>query len=583
MSSGAVVTTPVPPSTSTSKITPNFHPYAIKTTTTGLLTRSNSTSQNVHVSRHYYVPPSPTRKHEETGVHQPQTLQHSRRTHRLSKSLSGVDSFESPPKRPLPTPPPHPSFLPSYESSADPDQWATPKRSKCADNLSSALTDLELAPVRFEDLPANPKLWTPAQLSSYLTTALRVRSGETMSLPLPVARDIATLVKQSKINGRLFLRLCEQDLDQMGVNKLWKDALLTSSRNLRRNVLKGKIWGPSAEGDPDDDLFADMSNSSTSSLESLHNFTDGDNPGPHYIRPYRRHRNNRVRGMVESLERSGSFSSDSSFSELAERSAFIAQYDANQGVVSESLVEAPPHSSEPPELTVEELLEAEGEKMSSSWGARAWEELDDKPGITVKKLIQEVSNSEDVNPDTTITIIESQSRDGSNGRKPRDEKRIVTAIFSPSTSGLIQTPELNPSKSKREEALEGQVKSTTAMLEEYKRRLEEVERKVSHMAEVEVRLTQKIEKADKENKELQEMVLEAERKAAQSQPDRPPNSHAVVGQRGPVAARRKKMIENMDPQSISALSQYVLLVGMGVCAVVFRVVLKKVVGKGLKM
>ena len=211
MSSGAVVTTPVPPSTSTSKITPNLHPYAIKTTTTGLLTRSNSTSQNIHVSRHYYVPPSPTKKHE---VQQPQTPQPSRRTHRLSKSLSGVDSFKSPNKRPLPTPPPHPSILPSYEPSANLDQWTTPKMSKRANTLSSSLSDLDLTPVRFEDLPANPKLWTPAQLSSYLTTALRVRSGEMMSLPLPVARDIATLVKESKINGRLFLRLCEQDLDQ---------------------------------------------------------------------------------------------------------------------------------------------------------------------------------------------------------------------------------------------------------------------------------------------------------------------------------------------------------------------------------
>lgn len=411
----------------------------------------------------------------------------------------------------------------------------------------------------------------------------------------------------------------------MGVNKLWKDALLTSSRNLRRNVLKGKIWGPPAEGDPDDDLFADMSNSSTSSVESLHNLTDGDNPGPHYIRSYRRYRNNRVRGMVESFERSGSFSSDSSFSELAERNAFIAQYDANQDAVSGGPVEAPSHSSEPPaplslpppppatdspsmspskrplpqipvhpslrelpaeELTVEELLEAEGEEMSSSWGARAWEELDNKPGVTVKKLIQDAPHFDNINPDTTIsslsTVIESQSREGSNSRKLRDEKRIVTAIFSPSTSGLIQAAELDPFKTKREEELEGQVKSTTVMLEEYKRRLEAVERKVSHMTDVEVRLTQKIEKADKENKELQERVLEAERKAAQSQPDHSSRPRAVVDQRGSVAARRKKVIENMDPQSISALSQYVLLVGMGVCAVVFRVVLKKVIGKGLK-
>ena len=121
------------------------------------------------------------------------------------------------------------------------------------------------------------------------------------------------------------------------------------------------------------------------------------------------------------------------------------------------------------------------------------------------------------------------------------------------------------------------------MLEEYKKRLEEVERKVSHMAEVEVRLNQKIEKADQENKELQEKVREARRMATQPQPRRSSGSHTVVDPRLSVAAaRRKRVLENMDPQSISALSQYVLLVGIGVCAVMFRVVLKKVIGKGLK-
>ena len=209
-----MVATPVPPSVSASKITPNLHPYAIKTTSTGLLTRSNSTSQNTHVSRHYYVPPSPTaRERGETG-HSPHVPSPSRRTHRLSKSLSGVDSFEAPNNRPLPTPPPHLSTLPSYRPSASPEKWVTPKRSKRADTLPSTVPDLDITPVKLEDLPTNPKLWTPSQLSSYLTTALRVRSGEAMSLPLPVARDIATFVKESRINGRLFLRLCEQDLDQ---------------------------------------------------------------------------------------------------------------------------------------------------------------------------------------------------------------------------------------------------------------------------------------------------------------------------------------------------------------------------------
>ena len=415
----------------------------------------------------------------------------------------------------------------------------------------------------------------------------------------------------------------------MGVNKLWKDALLTSSRNLRRNVLKGKIWGSPTERDPDDDLFTNASNSPTSSLESLHNVTDGDGPGPHYIRPYRRYRNGRVRGMVESFERSGSLSSDSSFSELAERNAFIAQYDADQDAISQSPVEALSHFPElsapsplplPPaaespsrspnkrplpqipvhpslrelpveEPTVEELIEAEGEELGSSWGARAWEEFDHKPGITVKRLIRDAAHSDDVNPDTTIsglsTIVESLSREGSNSKKLRDERRVVTAIFSPAPSssqvlGLIQAPELALSRSTREEELEDQVKTTTLILEEYKKRLEEVERKVSHMTEVEVRLTRKIEKADQENKELQEKFREAERTATQPQSDHSSRPHAVDDRRASTVARRKRETNSIDPQSISALSQYVFLVGMGVCAVVFRVVLKKVIGKGLK-
>ena len=213
MSSGAAVTTLVPPSVSASKITPNPHPYAIKTTSTGLLTRSNSSSQNIHVSRHYYVPPSPTVKKNEELVRPLRIPPSSRKTHRLSRSLSGVDSFE-PPKRPLPAPPPHPSTLPSCEPSASPEQWVTPKRPKRTETPPLIIPDPDITPVKLEDLPTNPKLWTPSQLSSYLTTALRVRSGEAMSLPLPVARDIATFVKESKISGRLFLRLCEQDLDQ---------------------------------------------------------------------------------------------------------------------------------------------------------------------------------------------------------------------------------------------------------------------------------------------------------------------------------------------------------------------------------
>ena len=35
---------------------------------------------------------------------------------------------------------------------------------------------------------------------------------------------------------------------RLGMNKKWRDALLVAARNLRQNVLKGRIWG--ADGSP---------------------------------------------------------------------------------------------------------------------------------------------------------------------------------------------------------------------------------------------------------------------------------------------------------------------------------------------
>lgn len=70
------------------------------------------------------------------------------------------------------------------------------------------------APVTVEDLPSNPRAWTTAQLASYLITALRIRSGKSLPIPLPVTRDIAAFVKDARLTGRTFLRLSEQDLEQ---------------------------------------------------------------------------------------------------------------------------------------------------------------------------------------------------------------------------------------------------------------------------------------------------------------------------------------------------------------------------------
>ncbi|KAF9499954.1 hypothetical protein BDN71DRAFT_1502447 [Pleurotus eryngii] len=281
---------------------PNPHPYAIKTTSTALLSRSNSSSQSARPI-HSYIPspsPSPTRSRPS----QRQYGYSHGSGHRYSRSLTG----DSP--RPLPVPPsPSPT-----------------KQLYTSGHGHSPSFDV--------DLPANPKLWTPSQLATYLATALRVRSGESLQLPAPVARDIAAFVKTSKITGKEFLRFNEQDLNDYGINQLWSTALFAASRTLRQNVLKGRIWGfgnndfngPSSNDPPFGEHVQYDSASSTSSLDIDRSHSDNDffdttfqSNAKHPlddVTPVKRARkgrvsvgklrNGRVKGMVETFERSGS-------------------------------------------------------------------------------------------------------------------------------------------------------------------------------------------------------------------------------------------------------------------------------------
>jgi hypothetical protein len=71
-----------------------------------------------------------------------------------------------------------------------------------------------IAPDPLEDLPSNPKHWTPPQLAAYLSTALRVRStGAQSQLPGPVVQDIAKFVGEHRIAGKAFLRFGEGDFE----------------------------------------------------------------------------------------------------------------------------------------------------------------------------------------------------------------------------------------------------------------------------------------------------------------------------------------------------------------------------------
>ncbi|KAF8885456.1 hypothetical protein BD779DRAFT_1801307 [Infundibulicybe gibba] len=204
--------------------TKNAHPYAIKTTSTAVLSGGSSGSHSF--SSHSYVPPSPSPSPSRSTMGLPK----SGSRHRYSRSLT------SDLPRPLPAPPSYPSPSPTRRSEFE---TPPPGRTKRADTLPSFLPPTPLA---VEELPPNPKVWTPSQLSSYLSRALR------------------PFVRKSKITGRIFLRFEEDDLEKYDINKPWRTALLAASRTLRQNILQGQIWGfppQDAEHDEDGHQIAD--------------------------------------------------------------------------------------------------------------------------------------------------------------------------------------------------------------------------------------------------------------------------------------------------------------------------------------
>ncbi|KAF5339659.1 hypothetical protein D9758_015605 [Tetrapyrgos nigripes] len=223
------------------QLKPNAHPYAIKTTSTGILSRSNSTTSNYQrETRHSYVPTSPVAG---SPIRHPRQRPAGQGHRKSSASFSGSES-----PRPLPTPPPSavdgiPSTPPPrvrpFPHRTDPFAGVDSHNSFGGDDLSWIRRPVPIAPTSatnsaadLADLPPNPKLWTPSQLSAYLTTALRVRSGvkkkasvdsfnveasgdgEDLKLPVRVAQDIAAFVRDKKINGRVFLRWEEGDLEK---------------------------------------------------------------------------------------------------------------------------------------------------------------------------------------------------------------------------------------------------------------------------------------------------------------------------------------------------------------------------------
>ena len=262
----------------------------------------------------------------------------------------------------------------------------------------------------------------------------------------------------------------------LGMNKKWRDALLTAARNLRQNVLKGRIWGgadgspatsPSPQSASPPKLFSNPElNSSSSSIESsasLSGEDDSSQSGAALGRSKaRRYRNGRVRGMIESFERSGSFSSDGGFEDgegPAEERVNLRRWARQEAqLTGQRVLESPSPSRRRPlpvppspsgshssrlvadeEPTVEALL-AEMAREQPMTGARAWEEMDLAPGVTVKRVpemqapvpIRLEAVPETIGHKTVTGLGSGRSSGGSS--KGKNERRVVTAIFAPSSS-----------------------------------------------------------------------------------------------------------------------------------------------------
>lgn len=436
----------------------------------------------------------------------------------------------------------------------------------------------------------------------------------------------------------------------MSTDVSWHDALLAASRNLRQNVLKGRIWG-AGQDSPQSGAFTPAlpsqsfsplydSYSSASSAET----TDEEDLGLSKRRKVR----GRVRGLVDSFERSGSFSSASDMDDedapqpsrstvkkwldvkiVPEEAAVLSptsptEHSIELDVPLEKPVVEEPAEEEP---SVEALL---AETETKSVGARAWEDFDMDAGITVKRVAEPTAN-DDAQRVVNLTAdpnkkVHSMPRNTPVKRK--QERRVVTAVFAPASDksaspvnlssvesavvrdqAVLAAVENTPQDKDTLALLMAELKETRTVVEELQQRLHEVESKNSELEKFVAVQEQELTKSrDVATAEVQASTSHAcphcgtssDLDARLSEPAALSASSlltfgssflpAVVKRALPAAllpqprsdqenARRRKRAPAAEPSSMSEVPQYVLLLGLGVCAVVLRLMLKKAVNR----
>lgn len=462
---------------------PNAHPYPIKTTSSALLSWSNSSPHSVQSVKHHYVPLSPTR---------------ARREH-SSREVGNPTGNTVPRPPPLPTPPTYFSGSPTRPSCTSTEAFVTPKR-KRAETLPPGTThplmNIDNDSILNGDLPSNPEQWTTDQLLSHLSTSLNAgKDLKTSSVDV-----MLNWVRKRGLTGRQWLRLTYTDVISTSLSDTQRSRLLENSRTLRTDVLRAHIGGASdeitdsskaihirnrstAKSSP---FHGDLYGMSVSSVDlSLHSRMDFSNPlspsvtinpsnsvSESFVQRYsdlariRTRRRGKVKGLVETWEqersRRGSISSSgtsggegSVFGSDPECDGDPKQFQTLQDGVSAPLHEegllpsadttviasSPPRSyssiDDDHEPSMEELLPYFG-----PIGVRGWE-ADIGLGETVKRVpassayssntsLVKFLNSDDAvqEPDYIRSLKWDAERKFDKGeRNTMVHKRVFTAVF----------------------------------------------------------------------------------------------------------------------------------------------------------
>ncbi|OCF36131.1 hypothetical protein I316_02003 [Kwoniella heveanensis BCC8398] len=212
-SNSSTFVSPAKPSTPKS-----YHPYAIQSTASANLTRSNS---------------SPAQPIGVSGGHRP------------SRSMSSLNQFLNQDLKEKDGPTGTEKDKEDRRKSMD--MFSSPSRPGV--RRSGTLPDFLMGDKRDKvaekdvDLPMNPKQWTPSELAQYLGHTLRTggHDGTGHVLPAPLVEDIKSWVLRQRVSGRAFIRGSTDGWGSTTRPPPFLPLLQTIARLLRRSLLSGRI------------------------------------------------------------------------------------------------------------------------------------------------------------------------------------------------------------------------------------------------------------------------------------------------------------------------------------------------------